>query len=103
MKNILDKTKISNKAHKLNQVTNDEQNLRKIIIKDGDDQMREGEIIFSFSENGDQYIIYELDNQAFGAKIDENNHLHAIDDDEWPLVEKIYNQYCQENETGKED
>ncbi len=77
---------------------NNDNELSSIIVTDENNQTHEGKIIFSFEENGDEYVIYELKDQVFGAKVDNNNNLTAINDDEWPLVEKIYNQYLNDNE-----
>lgn len=74
-----------------------EQN-RSIFITDKNNQKHEGSILFSFEENGDEYVIYELNNQAFAAKVDNNNNLFPIEEDEWPLVEKIYEQFLKDQE-----
>lgn len=103
MKQFKDRAKILNKTNISKEQESDDEVLRQIIIKDEKGNIKEGKIIFSFTENGDEYVIYQLDEQAFAAKIDENNDLYAIDDDEWPLVEKIYNQYCEENKDDNEE
>ncbi|WP_022935280.1 DUF1292 domain-containing protein [Mesomycoplasma moatsii] len=54
-------------------------------------------ILFTFEENGDQFIMYEIDEIAYGAKIKEDNSLVAIEEDEWNLVEKIFNEWMEEN------
>ena len=54
-------------------------------------------ILFTFEENGDQFIMYEIDEIAYGAKIKEDNSLAAIEEDEWNLVEKIFNEWMAEN------
>jgi hypothetical protein len=47
-------------------------------------------------------VLYELDDKAFAAKIDENNKLTPIEEDEWNIVEEIYEQYQQENNLDDE-
>lgn len=89
------KNSISNQKKPLNSNSDQE---RAIFIIDKNNQKREGEILFSFEENGDEYVIYELDNQVFGAKVDQKNDLFPIEEDEWPLVEKIYEQFLNDEE-----
>lgn len=55
-------------------------------------------ILFTFEENGDQFIMYEIDDVAYGAKVNEDNSLVKIEDDEWNLVEKIFNEWLEEEE-----
>lgn len=90
-------------SKKTHEISNEENELKTIFITDENNVKHEGEIIFSFTENGDEYIIYELNNQAFGAKINEHKKLSPIDDDEWPLVEKIYNQFLEEKDDDAND
>jgi hypothetical protein len=54
----------------------------KITITLEDGTVKNGEIIFTFESNGDDYVLYELDDKAFAAKIDENNKLTPIEEDE---------------------
>ncbi len=51
--------------------------------------------MFTFEENGNQFIMYEIDEIAYGAKIKEDNSLFAIEEDKWNLVEKIFNEGCK--------
>lgn len=59
-------------------------------------------ILFTFNENGDQFILYEIDQVAYGAKVKDDNHLAAIDEDEWELVEKIFNEWVEGQEEDEE-
>lgn len=67
----------------------------KIELEDG--KKVEGEILFTFNENGDQFILYEIEEVAYGAKLKDDNSLAPINDDEWNLVEKIFNEWQEEN------
>jgi len=58
----------------------------------------EGEILFTFELNGDNFILYELEDKMFAARIDEEDNLSPINEDEWPMIEKIYNQYIEDQE-----
>lgn len=59
-------------------------------------------ILFTFNENGDQFILYEIDQVAYGAKVKDDNRLEAIDEDEWALVEKIFNEWVEDQEDDDE-
>ena len=74
---------------------------RKIIVKDKDGKDIEGNILFTFEANGDDFVLYEINNEAFAGKVDENGNLSKIEDDEWALVEKIYNEYMEEKEENE--
>lgn len=65
-------------------------------------QKVDANILFTFNENGDQFILYEIDNVAYGAKIKDDNNLEAINDDEWELVEKIFNEWAEDQEEDDE-
>ena len=71
---------------------------KKIIIKDEKGNDIEGTIIFTFEANGDDFILYEVNEQAFAARIDEDGNLSPVNEDEWTLVERIYNEYMEEEE-----
>ena len=58
----------------------------------------QGKILFTFNENGDQFILYEIDGTAYGGKLKDDNSIMPISDDEWGLVEQIFNQWMEENE-----
>ncbi len=78
-------------------------NTEKLIeIKTEDGKTLQGEILFSFEANGDDFVLYEIDGNVFAAKYDESNNLNQIEEDEWPLVEKIFEQYIEENDMGEE-
>lgn len=58
----------------------------------------DADILFTFEENGDHFIMYEIDGVAYGAKIKEDNSLIKIEEDEWNLVEKIFNEWLEEED-----
>lgn len=64
-----------------------------IILKDG--SKVEGLLEMTFEANGDEYVIYSIDNTAYGARIREDDTLVAIEEDEWPLIEKLFNEYME--------
>lgn len=82
-----------NKNFKKAKLSND--NIIDIELENG--KKINANILFTFEENGDQFIMYEIDEIAYGAKIKEDNSLVAIEEDEWNLVEKIFNEWMKEN------
>lgn len=75
---------------------------RTIIVKDKNDNNMEGQIIFTFEANGDNFVLYELNEEAFAAKVNEEGTLTPVMEDEWKLVEKIYNEYMEDMESKDE-
>ena len=73
-----------------------------IIIKDEKGNDIEGAIIFTFEANGDDFILYEVNDEAFAARIDEEGNLSPVNEDEWTLVERIYNEYMEEEDEEDE-
>lgn len=71
---------------------------RKIEVKLENGKVAEGEILFTFEANGDNFVLYAIKEEVFAAKVDENNNLSPVEKDEWPYVEKIFNQYMEELE-----
>lgn len=76
-----------------NRMNNDE---NKILITTEDNKQVEGTILLHFEANGDDFVLYELKDRVHAAKIDGNNNLSPVEEDEWPLVEKIYNEFMEE-------
>ena len=74
-----------------------------IEIKTEDGKTLQGEILFHFEANGDNFVLYEVGEELFAAKIDENNQLQPVEEDEWPMVEKIYNQFIEDYEEGEDE
>ena len=60
-------------------------------------------IVFTFEENGDQFILYEIDDVVYGAKLNEDDSLKPIEEDEWELVEKIFNEWNEENNQDEDE
>ena len=75
---------------------------KKIYVTDDKGNQIEGEIVFSFEANGDDFVIYQIKDEAFCAKVDEKNQLSPVQEDEWPLVEKIFNEYMENQEVEDE-
>lgn len=75
-----------------------ENNEKVIIVKDAKGKEKEGHILFTFEANGDNFVLYELDDNAFAAKVDEEGNLSPVEEDEWKLIEKIYKEYQEDME-----
>lgn len=83
-------------------------NVLTITLENG--QIIDANIILTFKENGDQFIIYEIEEKndfneysvVYGSKIDENNLIKPIENDEWPIVEKIFNEWVEQNDLNNE-
>ena len=70
-------------------------NIIEVELNDG--KKVNANIVFTFEENGDQFILYEIDDVVYGAKLNEDDSLKPIEEDEWELVEKIFNEWNEEN------
>ena len=64
-----------------------------ITLKSGKEE--KASVLFTFEVNGDDFILYELNHKAYAAKLNEDDSLTAVNEDEWNLVEKTYNQYIE--------
>lgn len=60
-------------------------------------------VVFTFEENGDQFILYEINDVVYGAKLNDDDSLKPIEEDEWELVEKIFNEWNEENNQDEEE
>ncbi len=76
---------------------------KKIIVEDADGKKIEAEILFTFNENDEQFIMYEIDGVAYGAKLNEDDTLKPIEEDEWKLVERIYNEWLEDQEEEEDE
>ena len=70
-------------------------NIIEVELNDG--KKVNANIVFTFEENGDQFILYEIDDVVYGAKLNEDDSLKPIEEDEWELVEKIFNEWNEGN------
>lgn len=75
-----------------------ENNNRDIVITDKDGKKLAGKILFVFEANGDNFALYQIDDHVYAGKIDEQNNLKPVEEDEWKLVEKVFNQYMEEQD-----
>ena len=84
---------------------NNKENLKnnsiEVELKDG--KKVNANIVFTFEENGDQFILYEINDVVYGAKLNEDNSLKQIEEDEWELVEKIFNEWNEENNQNEDE
>ncbi|MGL5204634.1 MAG: DUF1292 domain-containing protein [Metamycoplasmataceae bacterium] len=69
-----------------------------VTITLDDESTVEAEIVFTFEENGDTYILYAIGETVHPAKIAEDDSLIMIEDDEWEIVEKIFNEFMNDDE-----
>ena len=84
------------KKEKQDLMLNDEK-IIEVELENG--QKVTGELLFVYEENGDTYVLYQLENEdlVYGAKMKEDNSLYAIDDDEWKIIEKIYQAWLEDD------
>ncbi len=71
---------------------------REIEVKLKDGSTAKGEILFTFEANGDDFVLYAINDEVFASKVDEENNLSPVEEDEWPLVEKVFNEFMEEME-----
>ena len=76
-------------------------NIIEVELNDG--KKVNANIVFTFEENGDQFILYEIDDVVYGAKLNEDDSLKPIEEDEWELVEKIFNEWNEENNQEEDE
>ena len=76
-------------------------NIIEVELNDG--KKVNANIVFTFEENGDQFILYEIDDVVYGAKLNEDDSLKPIQEDECELVEKIFNEWNEENNQDEEE
>ena len=84
---------------------NNKENLKNNIIEVelNDGRKVNANIVFTFEENGDQFILYEIDDIVYGAKLNEDDSLKPIEEDEWELVEKIFHEWNEENNQDEDE
>ena len=76
-------------------------NIIEVELNDG--KKVNANIVFTFEENGDQFILYEIDDVVYGAKLNEDDSLKPSEEDEWELVEKIFNEWNEENNQDEDE
>ena len=80
-------------------MTNDIIDLEKkskfVTITLDDETTVEAEVVFTFEENGDTFILYAIDDIVHPAKIAEDDSLIMIEDDEWEIIEKIFKEFME--------
>lgn len=68
----------------------------RIYVTTEDGKKLEGEIVFTFEANGDDFVLYQIGDEVFAGKVDEENNLSEVEEDEWKLVEKVYQEWLEE-------
>lgn len=71
---------------------------KEIFIIDENNNRLDGEILFTFEANGDHFALYVIEEKVYAGKVDEENNLRPIEEDEWKLVEKVFNEYMEKME-----
>lgn len=92
---------MSEKVQKSSESNEDLDNRITIELENG--KTVEGEILFEFEENGDDFVAYVIDETIYVAKYDEDGKLFPIAEDEWTLVEKIVNSFLEDMEEEEEE
>ena len=69
----------------------------RIFVTTEDGKKLEGEIVFTFEANGDDFVLYQIGDEVFAGKVDEENNLSEVEEDEWKLVEKVYQEWLEES------
>ena len=69
-----------------------------IVVTTEDGKKLEGQIVFTFEANGDDFVLYEINDEVFAAKVDEEGNLAEVEEDEWKLVEKVYKEWLEEED-----
>ncbi len=78
-------------------------NSNKITIIDQNNNKLKAKILFTFNENGDDFVLYELNENVYAAKWKNKSELKSIEKDEWKIIEKIYEDYIDSQEKVKEN
>lgn len=75
-----------------------------------DDKEEIATILFTFTENGKNYVVFEFDEThevsaaVFVETKDGEGELHDIEtDEEWALIDKVFDQYQEDLELEMED
>ena len=84
-------------------IDDEEEKTKFVTITLDDESTVEAEVVFTFEENGDTFILYAIDDIVYPAKIAEDDSLITIENDEWEIIEKIFNEFMEEEEEDEED
>lgn len=81
---------------------------KRIFIQDKNGNEKEMEILFTFEDNGKNFVLYydpEDENaEVFASIYDDDNNLTGIENPEdWELVEKVFNQFMEDQEQSEEE
>ena len=72
----------------------EQKNTVEITKKDG--TVVTGNVLYAFEANGDNFVLYSIQDEFFGAKIMDDGSLKTVENDEWKLLEKIFKKYFEE-------
>lgn len=72
-----------------------------IVVTTEEGKKLEGQIVFTFEANGDDFVLYEINDEVFAAKVDEEGNLAEVEEDEWKLVEKVYKEWLEEEDENE--
>lgn len=78
---------------------------QKIYITTEDGKELEGEILFTFDANGDDFVFYVLEGseEVNVSKVNEEGALSPVEEDEWKLLEKVFEEYQEDMEKAEND
>ncbi|QJR44048.1 DUF1292 domain-containing protein [Mycoplasma miroungirhinis] len=72
---------------------------RKITIQDDNGKETEITILFDFEENGDTYLLGVLADLETVVGLKKQNDIYIeIPEDEWEIVEEVFNDFLENNE-----
>jgi len=54
----------------------------KVFITNDKGEKIEGEILFTFEANGDNFVLYSIGEEAFAGKVDLDNNITPVEEDE---------------------
>ena len=77
-------------------------NSEEIIITNKNNEKEKAKILFITKQNDNEYIFYELKNKLFVSKLLKDNQLEDVSEEEWQILEQIYQEYIQENATEED-
>lgn len=82
----------------------------KLVIIEDDGTQKEMEILFTFEseENGKSYVLFTDPNdesgEVFACSYDEEGHLVQVEDEqEFAIIEEVFNTFVEELENEEED
>ncbi|WP_050707643.1 hypothetical protein [[Mycoplasma] mobile] len=76
-------------------INNEIKDLREIDVYDENGKKLKGIVLFTFEEAGDTFICYTIKEEVFFSKLNEDNSLSNLEEDEYKIVEQIWEDFIQ--------